>query len=204
MAKQLLHALGYPSVVDLKTIIKMIAVWDNPITESDIKLMEHLYGPDIPTLKGKTTRQCPHKLVSNVGSIPHKLHDTQCNVCLYIDIMYVNGAPFLTTTSKNIKYCTPMWVADCTAPTIASLLESVLKLYQWAGFQVMEVCADHEFKPVLHILQDGGWSFMTNLANTQEHVSEAECNNCVLKEHIHITFHGIAYKMLQGLLYATW
>ena len=53
---QLLHSLGYPSVVDLKTIIKMNMIWDNPVTESDIKLMEHLYGPNIPTIKGITTR----------------------------------------------------------------------------------------------------------------------------------------------------
>ena len=44
MAKQLLHSLGYPLVVDLK------------ITNSNIKLMEHLYGPDMPTIKDKTTR----------------------------------------------------------------------------------------------------------------------------------------------------
>ena len=56
VAKQLLHTLGYPSVVDLNTIIKMNGIWDNPVTESDIKLMEHLYEPDIPTIKGKTTR----------------------------------------------------------------------------------------------------------------------------------------------------
>ena len=158
--------------------------------------MECLCGPNIPTIKGKTTRCHPHKLISNMVSIPHELHDTQCNVCLYIDIMYVNGMPFLTTISKNIKYHTVMWVADCTAPTITSLVESILKLYQWASFQVTEVCADCEFKPVLHILQDGGWSFMTNLANAQEHVPEAEHNNCVLKEHIHATYHGIPYKML--------
>ena len=40
VAKQLLHALGYPLVVDIKTIIKMNVIWDNPITVSDIKLME--------------------------------------------------------------------------------------------------------------------------------------------------------------------
>ena len=93
----MLHTLGYPSVVDLKTIIKMNVIWDNPVTESDIKLIKCLYGPDIPTTKGKTTRQCPHKQVSDVVSIPHKLCDAQYNVCLYIDIMYVNGIPFLTT-----------------------------------------------------------------------------------------------------------
>ena len=55
--------------------------------------MEHLYGPDIPTVKGRTTRQNPHKLVSDVVSIPHELCDTQHDVCLYIDIMCVNSMP---------------------------------------------------------------------------------------------------------------
>ena len=110
--------------------------------------------------------------------------------------MYINGMPFLTTISKNINYHTTMWVADHTAPTIASLVESILKLYQQASFKVMEVCANCEFKPVLQVLQDNRWSFMTNLANTQEHVPEAECNNHILKECICTTYHGIPYKML--------
>ena len=56
VAKWLLHMLGYPSVVDLKTIIKTNAIQDNPVTESNAKLMEHLFRPDITTIKGKTTR----------------------------------------------------------------------------------------------------------------------------------------------------
>ena len=94
VAKWLLHALSCPSVVDLKTIIKMNAFQDNPVPESNGKLMECLFRPDIPTVKGKTTRCHPHQLVSNVVSIPHELCDTQCDVCLYIDIMYINGMPF--------------------------------------------------------------------------------------------------------------
>ena len=97
-----------------------------------------------------------------------------------------------------------MWVADHTAPTITSLVEAVLKLYQWASFQVMEVCADHEFKPVLQVLQDSGWSFMTNLSNAQEHVPEAECNNCILKECIWPLIMGFLTRCSQEPLYATW
>ena len=132
--------------------------------------------------------------------IPHELHDTQHDVCLYIAIMYVIGMPFLTMISKCIRYCTAMWVANHTAPTIANLVESVLKLYHWAGFQVTEVCANRstnrKFKPILHVLLDSGCSFMTNLANAHEHVPEAECNNHILQEHIHAMYHGIPYKML--------
>ena len=75
-------------------------------------------------------------------SIPHKLHDTQHDIWLNIDIMYVNGMPFLTTISKNIKYCTAMWVANHTALAITNLVESVLKLYSRAGYQVTELCAN--------------------------------------------------------------
>ena len=113
--------LGYPLVVDLMTVIEMNVICNNPVTKSNSKLIKCLFRSDIPTMKGKTMRQCPHQLISNVVSILHELHDGQCNVCLYIDIMYVNGMPFLTTISKNIKYHTAMGVADCNAPTITSL-----------------------------------------------------------------------------------
>ena len=76
-------------------------------------------------------------------------------------------------------YHSATWAANHMAPTFISLVELILKLYQGAGFQVMEVCANHEFKQVLH-LQDGGRFFMTNLANALEHVPEAENNNHVL------------------------
>ena len=56
VAKWLLHVLGYPLVVNLKTIIKMNVIQDNPVTKSNVKLMEHLFGPNIPTIKGKTLR----------------------------------------------------------------------------------------------------------------------------------------------------
>ena len=46
LAKWLLHVLGYPLVIDLKTIIKTNMIWDNPVTKSDVKLMLHLFGPD--------------------------------------------------------------------------------------------------------------------------------------------------------------
>ena len=77
-------------------------------------------------------------------------------------IMYVNGTPFLTTISKNIKYCTAMWVANCTALTIANLVESVLKLYHWASFEVTEVCVDHEFKPALYPHPPRQWMVLHN------------------------------------------
>ena len=53
VAMQSLHMLGYSSVVHLKIIIKTNMIWDSPVTESNVKLMECLFRPDIPTKKVK-------------------------------------------------------------------------------------------------------------------------------------------------------
>ena len=55
-AQDLLHAVGCPSVADLKNILKMNSIANCPITLDDIDIAEEIYGPDVASLKGKTTR----------------------------------------------------------------------------------------------------------------------------------------------------
>ena len=72
MAKQLLHALGYPSVVNLKTVIKTNTIWDNPITKSNIKLIEHLFRPNIPRVESKN-----YKMMPTPASQQHGVYSSQ-------------------------------------------------------------------------------------------------------------------------------
>ena len=55
-ARDLLHATGCPSVADLKTILKMNGIANCPITLDDVNIAEKICGPDVASLKGKTTR----------------------------------------------------------------------------------------------------------------------------------------------------
>ena len=57
-ARELLYSLGYPSINDMKAIIRMNAIKNNPVTTEDVDIAEKIFGPDVATLKGKTTRQC--------------------------------------------------------------------------------------------------------------------------------------------------
>ena len=97
-----------------------------------------------------------------------------------------------------------MWGADHTAPTITSLVESVLKLYQQASFQVMEVCADHKFKPVLHVLQDGGWSFMTILLTLRNMFLRPSATIASSRSVFAPLIMGFLTRCSQEPLYATW
>ena len=54
-ARDLLAALGTPSIADLKSAIAMNAIAGLPVTTKDVDLAEKIFGPDLGTLKGKTT-----------------------------------------------------------------------------------------------------------------------------------------------------
>jgi hypothetical protein len=49
---QLLHSLGNPLINDLKAIIWMNLIENNPVTTEDIKITKKIFGPNIPSLKG--------------------------------------------------------------------------------------------------------------------------------------------------------
>jgi hypothetical protein len=58
-ACKLLYSLGYPSINDMKAIIWKNAIKNNPVTTEDINIAEKIFGPDVATLKGKTTHHAP-------------------------------------------------------------------------------------------------------------------------------------------------
>mmetsp|Transcript_36453 Transcript_36453/g.87993 ORF Transcript_36453/g.87993 Transcript_36453/m.87993 type:complete len:132 (-) Transcript_36453:92-487(-) len=110
-ARGLLHALGSPSVEDLKKAIR-IGIKNSPVSIADVVIAEKIFGPDVGSLKGKTTRSKVTPPVLNYIEIPPELIKAQESVTLYIDGMYVNGFQFLTTISGNIKYRTATHLPD--------------------------------------------------------------------------------------------
>ena len=55
IARDLFHSLGCPSLMNLKGAIHMNLIRDNPVTTKDVDLVEHIFGPDVGAVKGKTT-----------------------------------------------------------------------------------------------------------------------------------------------------
>jgi len=103
-AHDLLHAMGCPSIADLKKILKMSGIANCLITLDDIDATEKIHGPNVASLKGKTTRQKPAPVVSDCVSIPQELAEKHQNVTLCLDVTFANKKPFLAVISKKIKH----------------------------------------------------------------------------------------------------
>jgi len=73
-----------------------------------------VFGKDVASLKGKTTRQKPHEVIDEIVEVPSELMLAQRDVELFIDTYFVNGISFLATISKNIKYRTATHVVSRT------------------------------------------------------------------------------------------
>jgi hypothetical protein len=61
----------FPSTQDPKTVIQSnLIVNCHPVMTEDIDRAEKIYGPSVPILKGKTTRQTPHTVISDYVAVP--------------------------------------------------------------------------------------------------------------------------------------
>jgi hypothetical protein len=56
-----------------------------------VNIAEKIFGSDIGTLKGKSTRQRPMPLGEDLVEIPPELLDQHQDLMYCMDIMYVNG-----------------------------------------------------------------------------------------------------------------
>ena len=153
----------------------MNCIANNPVTVEDINSAECIFGPDIGSIKGKTTRTKSTPVVRDYIEIPTTLIATHKSVALCMDTMTINGLSFLTTVSKNIKYRTIEWLPNKTGTSYRSVLDNVFRLYNKAGFTIVTIDCNNEYKSIMNDIGDNT-DVKMNYASAQEHVPKAECN----------------------------
>ena len=177
----------------------MNTIKNNPVTTEDINIAEKIFGPDISSLKGKTTHRKPVPVIEDYIEIPQELIAAQHSVTLCLDGMKVNGIPFLTTISKNILYCMAQYVEKQTQSIYRNCLGQVFRVYNLGGFRITNARCDNEFRPLMDPLANE-FQVKMNYANPQEHVPEAERNNRVIKERVRATYHRLPFSRLPRIM----
>jgi hypothetical protein len=70
-----------------------------PITSHDILAVEDIFGPDVGSLKGKTTRSAPAKVRPGMVNILTEIIHHYRDITICADVMLVNKIPFLVKIS---------------------------------------------------------------------------------------------------------
>ena len=87
---------------------------------------EPFFGPYLPGLGGKPTRQKPERVDPEYIGIPRDFYELHKFVTLTTDVMFMNGIAFLTTLSQDIRLFTCEHVPSCTAKQLSKSLKNIL------------------------------------------------------------------------------
>ncbi len=117
-------------------------------------------------------------------------------VTLVADVMFVNGLPFLVTSSQGLSLVTIEHLPSRTAKRLVHTLERVFRIYTTAGFVIQMALMDMEFEKLRTMMSH----VALNTTVAREHIGEVEQKIRVIKERARGTFNTLPYKKLPKLM----
>ncbi|MEL7196301.1 MAG: reverse transcriptase domain-containing protein [Bacteroidota bacterium] len=191
-ARELQKAIGRPSTEHLVRIVEGGHLPNCPVTRADILAAEHIWGQDLGTLKGKTTRRKAVPVDGEIVKVSPTILQKYGQVTLGIDIMHVNRMAFLITISRHIKFGTVEFLSKADDVNILAGIKQVLHWYSKRGFSVDLIRADGRFESLRAELTALKTSL--NIVSEDEHVPEIERYIRTVKERVRSTYQVLPFK----------
>ena len=95
--------IGRPATKDYIEYVERGLIPNCPITKRDILRAEDIRGPNLASLKCKTMRKTPERVIINtLDDLPNGMLEEHGNITLATEIMYINKIPFIVTLSRAI------------------------------------------------------------------------------------------------------
>jgi len=191
-ARELQIKIGQPSLRDYTRIVTENYLPNCPVMKANILVAENIFGPDVGSLKGKTTRRNPHTVKQVVEPLePSAMRHYRC-VTLCADVMFVNVIPFLVTVSWHIKFGTIQPIANRKMATIMAGTKAVLQVYCRAGFVVTQALMDGEFELLRGELAE--CKVTLNTIAREEHIGDIEQYIRTIKERMRGIYNTLPFR----------
>lgn len=193
-ARRLMEVVGRPSEEQMRQIISCGQLRNCATTEQDLRNARDIFGPDIGSLRGKTTRRKEAHVELTAALIAPGTLERHREVVVCFDLMYVNQIAFAVSISRALKFVTAEALDNRRASTLLACLISIKKIYSTRGFLVTQVAADNEFETLRTPL--AGEGMMLNVVARGEHVPEVERHIRTLKERCRAVYNSLPYRRM--------
>ncbi len=137
--------LGHLTDHDFLGMVRSGMILNCPVTPNAVQIAHRIFGPNLAGVRGQTVRRPPNSVTTNYIQILHALLERHQRVTLAVDIMFVNGVPFLVSVARGLNLVTAEHMPTRTAKQLAAGIVCVMDLYSRGGFQVGMVLMDNKF-----------------------------------------------------------
>ena len=170
-ARQLQNTTGLITTA-LLPMIDTRSIINCPITREAVRDSVRIWGPSEGNLKGINTREKSRPVTTGedvITPVPPQILEAHRSVTLGIDIMKVNGTPFLVTYGRVVKFGTATELVNTKTGSIIDALTLVLRLYAMRGFRVTLITADNGFAQLSNDERYLALGVTMNLTSEDEH-----------------------------------
>jgi hypothetical protein len=197
-ARALYRKIGRPDEAEFQNILRKNFIRNCPVTPDDARRALVIYGPDIATIKGKTTKSAAEARAPTFVAtpIPAPIMEYHRNLTLCLDFFFVQGVAFFHTISRGIGFRTVSHVSDRNKKTIMRETTAAMHLYTTRGLRICDIHADNEFDCIREDIRP----VSMNIIPADSHVGEIERSVRTIKERLRSCVHGLPFKRLPKLM----
>jgi hypothetical protein len=195
-AREAQAMLGHPTNCDFLRMVRGGMISNCPVTSNAVTNAHQIFGPDLAGVWGRMVRRPPESVTTNNVQIPPVILERHQLVTLAVDVMFVNGVPFLVSVARGLNLVTAKFMPSCTAKQLAAGITWMMDLYARGGFQVGTVLMDNEFKKLQNLVP----ILAINTTAAREHVPEVERKIRLIKERGRGILNTLPFKKMPRLM----
>ncbi len=170
--------LGHPTDHDFMGMVHGGMISNCPVTPTAVQNSHQIFGPDLAGVRGRTVHRPPDSVTTNYVQIPRVILEQHQLVTLVVDVMFVNGVPFLVSVVRCLNLVTTEFTPSHREKQLAVGITRMMDLYACGGFQVGTVLMDNEFEKLRNLTL----ILTVNTTAAKEHVPEVERKITLIKE----------------------
>ena len=137
--------MGYPPEWNFNNMESSNTIVNFPVTPQDIKNADKIFGPDVPSMKGKSFRRIPEAVVSNYVKIPKEILSMDTGLEVSVNVMFISKLAFLVSVSKRLKVTTIEYIHIRSEKELARSINNIIDVYRQRSFSIHTMYMEPEF-----------------------------------------------------------